>query len=133
MEPWKKCLLLLAAFFAYLFAGAYVMILIEKDAVTRAQKKFFGELGAFVQSHYACGATPDRVIALMGKAGVAYSKGAFYSDVAISQNDELLAVWSWPNSILFALSVVTTIGKYSLLICCKNNLCFSQRLIEIER
>ncbi|XP_022103804.1 potassium channel subfamily K member 16-like [Acanthaster planci] len=109
MKPWKKCLLLLAAFLAYLFAGAFVIILIERDEVTRAQEKFFGELGAFVQSHYACGATPDEVIALMEKAGVAYSRGAFYSEMASSHN-ELLAVWSWPNSILFASSVVTTIG-----------------------
>ncbi|XP_038074256.1 potassium channel subfamily K member 7-like [Patiria miniata] len=109
MKPWKKCLLLLTALFVYLSVGAFVMIRIENDATSRAQTEFFDKLAVFVQGHYACGATPDRVLALLEKAGVASSREAFHSALAIPDS-ELVPVWSWPNAILFASSVVTTIG-----------------------
>ncbi|XP_038074241.1 potassium channel subfamily K member 16-like [Patiria miniata] len=107
MKPWVKSVILLPLFILYIFLGAYAFLRLEQGNAEAAREEFFGFLVPFVLNHSQC-LSSDELLSLLNKRAVARAKGVYTPSLLVG--GQLLSFWSWSNSIVFASTIVTTVG-----------------------
>ena len=107
MKTVAKSLILLPLFISYIFLGAFVFLKIEGGQSRRARDEFFQFLVHYTINHSSC-LTSDDLLSLMEQFAVVRAKGMIFP-YAVFENG-IQPVWSWSNSIVFAATIVTTVG-----------------------
>ena len=110
MKPWVKSLVLLPVFLGYIFIGSSFFLKIEGPHQVTVRDEYFDFLRLFVQNNSACGMSVDDLKAILTHVNVAKAEGLLHPETIL--NEGVSNVWTMPNSIVFASTIVTTIGKF---------------------
>ncbi|XP_033634712.1 potassium channel subfamily K member 16-like [Asterias rubens] len=108
MKPWVKSLVLLPVFLGYIFIGSSFFLKIEGPHQVTVRDEYFDFLRLFVQNNSACGMSVDDLKAILTHVNVAKAEGLLHPETIL--NEGVSNVWTMPNSIVFASTIVTTIG-----------------------
>ncbi|XP_022103808.1 potassium channel subfamily K member 16-like [Acanthaster planci] len=107
MKAWLKSLILIPIFIVYIFLGAYVFHKLEEGNAAAEREEFFKFLIPFAINHSDC-LSSDALLSVLDRASEARAKGVMYPSQVLA--GQLVGFWSWSNAVVFAATIVTTVG-----------------------
>ena len=128
MKAWAKTLILLSLFIVYIFLGSFAFLKMEQPQEYAAKEEFFTYLQVFVRNNSACELSVAELRTLLVHVNLVKANGLRHAERIFT--DGVSNIWTWPNSIVFAATIVTTVGKYvayPVILHKRINLCFGSK------